>query len=68
MRFLFAKNNKLNSKKCLLRPDLKICWFAVTRPGLQETRESQNFFLMFIHEKKFFNLKHIINKDYKYYK
>ena len=27
-----------------LRPDLKICWFALTRTGLQETRRSENVF------------------------
>ena len=27
-----------------VRPDLKICWFAVTQPGLQETcRSKKNF-------------------------
>ena len=36
-----------------LWPDLKICWFAVTQPGLQETCRSR-IFLMLIPEKKFF--------------
>ena len=27
-----------------LWPDLKICWFAVTRSGLQETRRSKKIF------------------------
>ena len=27
-----------------IRPDLKICWFAVTRPSLQETYGSKIFF------------------------
>ena len=27
------------------RPDLKICWFAVTQPGLQETCRSKNFLI-----------------------
>ena len=31
----------------VLRPDLKICWFAVTQPGLQETSRSiLKFFLV----------------------
>ena len=36
----------------VLRPDLKICWFAVTQPGLQETSRSIL--------KIFFSDKHII--------
>ena len=36
----------------VLRPDLKICWFAVTQPGLQETSRS---ILKFV-----FSDKHII--------
>ena len=28
----------------IIRPDLKICWFALTRPGLQETYGSNIFF------------------------
>ena len=45
--------------KISLRPDLKICWFAITRPGLQETYRSINF-LMLIPEKKFFHQKYLI--------
>ena len=32
------------SKRVLIRLDLKIRWFAVTRLGLQETCESKIFF------------------------
>ena len=39
-----------------LRPDLKICWFTVTLPGLQETCRS----------KFFFSNKHIIYPSYAY--
>ena len=34
------------------RPDLKICWFTITWPGLQETCQSKKI-LMLIPEKKF---------------
>ena len=40
--------------------DLKICWFAVTRSSLQETRWSKKFFLMFIPKKKKFSHYYII--------
>ena len=43
-------------------PDLKICWFAVTRPGLEETCGSifVVFFFMLIPQKKFFSHRYII--------
>ena len=43
-----------------IRPDLKICWFAITRAG--QKFAAQKIFLMFIPEKKFFNHEYIINK------
>ena len=46
-------------KNYKIRPDLKICWFAVTRPGLQEACGSKNF-LMLIPEKLFFSHKCMI--------
>ena len=39
-------------KKMEIKLDLKICWFAVTRPGLQETDGSKSF-LMLIPENVF---------------
>ena len=49
-------------KKIQIGPDLKLCWFVVTRLGLQETCESKNFFDV-IPEKNFFSHQYIINKD-----
>ena len=43
-------------------PDVKICWFAVTRPGLQETCGWKNCFDVHFWKKNFC-LKYIINKD-----
>ena len=39
--------------------DLKICWFAITQPGLQEICGSK-IFLMLFHGKNFFSHKYII--------
>ena len=44
-----------------IRPDLKICWFAITRAG--QKFAAQKIFLMFIPEKKIFNHEYIINYD-----
>ena len=35
-----------------LRPDFKVCWFAIFQPGLQQTCWSK-FFLMLLPEKNF---------------
>ena len=42
----------------LFRPDLKICCFVITQPGLQETCRSKKIFI-FIPEKDFFSHKYI---------
>ena len=46
-------------KKYTMRPDLKIYWFDVTWPGLQETCRSKKN-LMLIPEKHFFSHNYII--------
>ena len=50
----------------LLRPDLKICWFTITQPGLQKTCGSKSCFDVHAwkkKKKKKNSHKYIINKD-----
>ena len=51
----FAFHNNIK----MIRPDLKICWFAVTRPGLQETCGSKKISSCSFLKKKF-NHKYIV--------
>ena len=46
-----------------LWPDLKICWFAVTRLGLQETHRSKKKILILIPEEKIFSHKYIVTAE-----
>ena len=45
VKFIYIFHSVLSCKDIqLLRPNLKICWFAVTRTGLQETCRSKTLF------------------------